>query len=152
MLVAAQPSDACMRQLLSIIHLVVTVGVSYSLPWMFLAALVGYFPKYPESADTPTLVVLGLGFAFLGGTILGRTREWRGHIVWIVALLWANAVVQVAQAFVAGTSARRMAAGIADAVLVEADVVLLALGMSIGLQVGARFMRPFEPARKEQNV
>jgi hypothetical protein len=141
-----------MRQLLSIIHLLVTVSFSYALPWVFLVVVIACFPNYPESAHTPTLVVLGLGIAFLGGTILGRTREWRGRTLWVTALVWLNAVVPVAQSFVADTSARTIAARIADAVLLEVDFVVLALGITVGLQIGARYMRPYEPVRKEQDV
>jgi predicted RND superfamily exporter protein len=88
-----------MRQLLSILHLIVTLVVSYF--------------------------------------------EWRNQLLWITAILWANAIVDVIQVF---------SGNILDAGLVAAPSLLLAMGMSIGLQVGERYMRPFEPPRNVQNA
>ena len=132
-----------MRQLLNILTLFVTVSVSFTIPWALMGGIVGYFPAFPESWDTPTLVLLALAVAFMGGTILGRMQAWRGQILWIAALLWINAVVQVVAALELG-SAPVTKNRIATAILIHADVVLLAVGMTIGLQIGARFMRPFE--------
>ena len=132
-----------MRQLAKVLQLFLTIAVSYSLPWALVGGVIELYPAFPESWVALTMVVLSLAAAFVGGAMLGRSQTWRGQVLWIIALLWFLAVAHVVGALAEG-SGPVTTARVVDAALVRAEILLLAVGMTFGLQIGARFMRPFE--------
>src|SRR5688500_8115996 len=141
-----------MQQLGSLLHLLVTVWVAYIAPWLFLGALAGYVPNYPTAAYTTTYVVLALVVAFLGGAILGRARAWRSRVAILTVLLWALAIAVFAGTEMEGGAGGTLAEGFVADFAVEAGPLLLALGITFGLQIGYRFMSAFSSAAEPTQV
>ncbi len=141
-----------MQQLGSLLHLLVTVWVSYIAPWLLLGAIAGYVPNYPRGAYTTTYVVLALGVSFMGGTILARTRAWRSRVVLLTVLLWALAIGVFASTELVGGAGETLAEGFVADFAVGAGPLLLALGLTFGLQLGARFMRAFNSPTEPSKV
>jgi hypothetical protein len=143
-----------MRFLSSTLHLVVTVWVAYIVPVILLGGLIGYFPGFPEAAHTPTYIALAIGAAFFGGTILGRTRAWRGRAILLSGIAWLLAAAVSVPSLFKGSGEAVTSDGLVAPVALDLAPLLLSLGLSVGLNIGARFMRPFdreaEPPRKSK--
>ena len=134
-----------MARLTGIVHLLITTSVAYHLaPILVLGGLAGYFPGFSRDAYTATYVVIAVAAAFLAGTILGRTRMWRRRIAMLSGLFWVLALAVSVPAIVKGRLDLGADELIAPIVL-DLATVFLAIGMTAGLFVGARYMRPYEP-------
>jgi hypothetical protein len=133
-----------MRLLASVLHLVVTVWAAYTAPALLLVGVIGYFPDYPELARTSTYVVLALGVAFLGGSTLARTRMWRGRVVLLAVIVWLLAAAVTVPTLLEGSSVTMTSIDLVAPVALDLAPLLLAVGLTAGLYVGARFMRSYD--------
>jgi hypothetical protein len=140
-----------MRLLASLLHLVITAWVAYIAPVLLLGGVVGYFPGYPEVARTATYVVLALGAAFLGGTILGRKHVWRGRVVLLAVIVWVLAAVVTVLTLLKGRSETMTSVDLVAPVALDLAPFLLAVGLTAGLYVGVRFMRPYDRGAEPPN-
>jgi hypothetical protein len=132
------------RQLASLIHLIVTAWAAYIAPTLLLVALTGFFPRYPEAAYTATYVAMALAAAFVGGTILGRTPAWRGRVALLTGLLWLLALAVSVPTLVGGRFETAAPDDLVAPVVLALAPVFLALGMTLGLFVGVRFLRQYD--------
>lgn len=137
-----------MRHLGNLLFLLVTVVVSYRVPELFFLAFVAYFPGFPEELHMPGFVAFALGIAFLGGTIVARAVAWRHRVVVLALLLWLGTTLAVARSAAAFGSQASFPDAFFDALTEDAGLLLLATGMSMGLFVGVRYMKPVEPTEK----
>jgi hypothetical protein len=132
-----------MRLLAGLLHLVITAWVAYIAPVFLLGGVVGFFPGYPEAARTATYVVLAVGAAFLCGTIFGRARLWRGRVLLLAVVAWLLAAAVTVPALLRGSSEAMTSIDLVAPVALDLAPLLLAFGLTVGLCVGARFMRPY---------
>lgn len=135
-----------MRLLAGILHLIVTTGLAYSVPVLVLGGLAGYFPGFPKGAYAATYVVATLAATFLAGTILGRTRTWRGRVGMLSSLAWVLALAASVTALVKGHAQTITADDVFAPIVTDLAPVFLAVGLTAGLFVGSRHMRPYDQA------
>jgi hypothetical protein len=132
-----------MRHLTSLLHLIFTAWAAYIAPVLLLGGLAGYFPGYSGAAYTATYVVIALGAAFLGGTILGRTHAWRNRVVQLAGVVWVVALIVSVPKLIEGRAEIISSDGFVAPFVLDLASVLLAVGLTLGLFVGARFMRRY---------
>jgi hypothetical protein len=132
-----------MRQLASLLHLIVTVWAAYIAPALLLGGIAGYFPGYPDAAYTATYVAMALGTGFLGGTILGRTQAWRGRVAILAGLAWVLALIVSVPILIEGHLETKASDDFVPPIVLDFAPVFLAFGLTLGLFVGARFMRQY---------
>jgi hypothetical protein len=132
-----------MRQLGILLHLIVTAWAAYIAPIILLVGVAGYFPGYPHAAYTATYVAMVLAGAFLGGTILGRAQAWRGRVILLSCLSWVLALIDVVPTMIGSHLETPGPDDLVAPIVFDLGVVLWAFGLTVGLFVGARFMRQY---------
>jgi hypothetical protein len=135
----------------SLLHLVVTTWLAYITPLLILGGVVSYFPGYPKAAYTATYIVLALGISFLGGTILGRTRVWRGRVALLAGLVWLLAAIVTVPRLLEGSPDAVPSIDLVATMVLDLAPLLLAVGLTAGLYVGARIMRPYDRGAEPPN-
>lgn len=140
-----------LAMLASLFHLVVTAWVAYIAPVLILSGLAGYSGGYSVGARTITYVVLVLGAALLGGTILGRKSVWRGRLLLLASGAWLLAGAVAIPTLVKGSSRALATNDIVAPMAVDWAPIAWAFGLTVGLYVGARFMRPYDQLPEAPN-